>query len=156
LYFSLICNTRLRFHTPSVWCKVVAFGRTRNERIRPSCAGKKARDFGDRLRARIDELVNDPDRAALKKKVADFADHLKAQTDQFKKNGQFSGVYKALLKQIRQCSDQLRKNVAEAERKGTNWEIIKAEFARDLGSIYDDWLIFEEQLEGKINKTIIG
>jgi hypothetical protein len=29
---------------------------------------KKARDFTDRLRARIDELVNDPDQAALKKK----------------------------------------------------------------------------------------
>jgi hypothetical protein len=136
-----------------VWCKVAAFGPTRNERIRPSCAEKKARDFTDRLRARIDELANDPDQAALKKKVNDFVDDLKAHTDQFKKDGRFSDIHKAMLKQIRQRSDRLKKNVAEAERKGTNWEMIKAEFARDLGSIYDDWLIFEEDLEAKINKT---
>jgi hypothetical protein len=79
---------------------------------------------------------------------------LKAHTDQFKKDGRFSDVYEAMLKQIRQRSDRLKKNVAEAGRKGTNWEMIKAEFTRDLGSIYDDWLIFEEQLEAKINKTI--
>jgi hypothetical protein len=59
-----------------------------------------------------------------------------------------------MLKQIRQRSSRLRKNVVEAERRGMTRELIKAEFAPNFGSIYNNRLILEEELDAKTNKTI--
>jgi hypothetical protein len=96
--------------------------------------------------------MSDPDKTEFRKKLDEFSERLRARTEEFRKQGEFSDVHEALLNQIRQRNDALRKRVAETEQRGTAWDLIKAEFVRDYSSLFDDMLEFEERLDTAATK----
>ena len=91
--------------------------------------------------------MSDPDKAEFRKKLDELSDRLRARIAEFMEKGEFSDVHATLVNQIEQRNDALRKNVTEAEKKGTAWDLMKAEFVRDYSSLFDDVLEFEERLD---------
>jgi len=100
--------------------------------------------------------MNDPDKAEFRKKLDELADRLRARIEEFRQKGEFSDVHGALVSQIQQRNDALRKKVAEVENKGTAWDLMKSEFARDYSSLFDDVLEFEERLDAEAMKQRKG
>jgi hypothetical protein len=91
--------------------------------------------------------MSDPNQAEFRKKLDEFSERLRVRTEEFRKQGEFSDTHQALLNQIRQRNDALRNKVAEAEQKGTTWDLMKTEFVRDYSSLFDDMLEFEDRLD---------
>src|SRR5271166_4788646 len=96
--------------------------------------------------------MSDPDKVAFQSKLDELSDHLRAREDDFRKTGQFSDIHEAFLKRIQQRGDGLKKKVAQAERTGTTWELMKTELQRDYNSIFDDLLQLEERLDEEFMK----
>jgi hypothetical protein len=96
--------------------------------------------------------MSDPDKTAFRKKLDELSDRLHARMEEFRKKGEFSDIHEALMNQIRERNEELKKKVSEAEQKGTRWQLMKAEFARDYSSLFDDLLEFEERLDAEIMK----
>ena len=96
--------------------------------------------------------MSDPEIAALQKKLDDLSARLRARIEEFRQKGEFSDTHAALLKEIRQRNDALKSKVAEAGQKGTTWDLVKAEFARDYSSLFDDLLEIEERLDAEAMK----
>lgn len=72
---------------------------------------------------------------------------------EFDKKGEFSDTHRALLNQIRQRHDRLGKKVIEAEQMGMTWELMKTEYDRDLSSLFDELLLWEEGVDAEIMKN---
>lgn len=96
--------------------------------------------------------MNDADKAALERKLNELSDRLRARNIEFRKSGKFSDIHRALLTEIEDRSDALRKRVRDTEAVGSAWELIKAEFERDFSSLYDDLLQLEERLDSELMK----
>ncbi len=100
--------------------------------------------------------MSDVEKTALQSRLDELSDQLRTRMKEFTKSGEFSSVHKAVLTEIQHRSDALRRRVREAETKDSTWELIKAEFARDLSSLYDDLLQFEERLDSEATKKAFG
>jgi hypothetical protein len=96
--------------------------------------------------------MSDPDHAAFRKKLDDFSERLHARTEEFRRTGEFSDIHATLLNDIGRRNDALKSKVAEAEHKGKTWDLVKAELARDYGSLFDDLLQIEERLDAATMK----
>jgi hypothetical protein len=88
-----------------------------------------------------------PDIAAFRKKLDDLSTRLRARSEEFRRTGEFTDIHAKLLDEIHQRNDALKGKVAEAERKGTTWELVKAELARDYSSLFDNLLQIEARLD---------
>jgi deoxyadenosine/deoxycytidine kinase len=93
--------------------------------------------------------MNGDDQTAFCKQLDDFSHRLEARTREFEEKGEFSDTHEALLQQIHLRRDQLRAKVNAAIRQGTLWQIVRAEFARDYDSLFDDFLQLEERLNAE-------
>ncbi len=100
--------------------------------------------------------MDDTNRATFQQKLDEFTDRLRARTAEFRKTGEFADIHEALLKEIQQRNDALRKRVSETEAEGSAWQLMKAEFARDFSSLYDDLLEFEYRLDTETMKKNKG
>ena len=87
------------------------------------------------------------DQAEFRNKLNEFSDRLRRRAQEFRSKGEFSDTHETLLDEIQKRNDALTAKVSEAERSGTAWDLIKAEMARDLSSLYDDMLEIEERLD---------
>lgn len=94
----------------------------------------------------------DKDLAAFRKKLDDLSHLIDARRREFAQRGEFSDVHEALMSEIRQRQDRLRKKVDAASRDGTSWDLVKAEFTRDHSSIFDDLLLIQEMLDADVMK----
>jgi hypothetical protein len=92
------------------------------------------------------------DKAAFKKKLDELSRLIHAREKEFRQQGEFLDIHRALLEEIRQRNDALMKKVAEAEHRSSTWELVKAELARDYSSLLDDLLQFGERLDAEIMK----
>jgi len=81
------------------------------------------------------------------KKLNALAERIRMRKEEFQKTGEFSDTHRALANQIERRHGELRQRVAEEQRKGTAWDLIKAELTRDYSAIYDDLLTLEERLD---------
>jgi phosphoenolpyruvate-protein kinase (PTS system EI component) len=91
----------------------------------------------------------DEQEQALRKKLDELSERVRKSADQFKKSGEFSDVHRTLLTEIQHRNDALRERVRQAETAGSTWELIKAEFVRDISSLQDDLLEFEDRLDSE-------
>ena len=91
----------------------------------------------------------DKQEQALRKKLDELSERVRKSTEQFKKSGEFSDIHQTLLIKIQQRNDALRERVRQAETEGSTWELIKAEFVRDISSLQDDLLEFEDRLDSE-------
>jgi len=92
------------------------------------------------------------DVAAFRRKLDDLSHRIDVRTREFEQGGEFSDVHEALMSQIRQRQDKLKMKVDAAAREGMSWDLVKAEFTRDHGSILDDFLQLEERLDAEAMK----
>ena len=98
----------------------------------------------------------DKQEQALRKKLDELSERVCKSTEQFKKSGEFSDVHQTLLTEIQHRNDALRELVRQAEREGSTWELIKAEFVRDISSLQDDLLEFEDRLDSEAARATRG
>ncbi len=96
--------------------------------------------------------MTDTEKAALQSKLDELSDRLRRQEQELTKLGEFSDIRQALLTEIQHRSDALRRRVRKAEERGSTWELIKAELACDVSSLYDDLLEFEDRLDSDTMK----
>ena len=96
--------------------------------------------------------MSDVDKAGLERKLAELSDRLHARKQELRKFGEFVDIHQSLLTEIQQRSDALTSRVKETEAAGSVWELVKAEFARDFGSLYDDFLQIEDRLDSEAMK----
>ena len=96
--------------------------------------------------------TEDEELSTLQRKLDDLSHRLDARTREFSQSGEFSNVHEKLLGQIRQRHDGLKMRVDAAIRDGTKWDLVKAEFARDNSSIFDDLLQLDELLDAETMK----
>jgi hypothetical protein len=84
---------------------------------------------------------------AFRAEFDDLSRRIDVQTREFEQNGEFSHFHRELMKQINERHDLLRRQVENAAREGTPWDLVKAEFVRDFSSIFDNLLQLEERLD---------
>ena len=96
--------------------------------------------------------MSDLAKSELKSRLDELSTRLSAREAELRKSGEFSDVHRAVLTEIKQHSDALRRRVEDAESGGSAWELIRTEFARDFGSLYDDLLQLEERLDSEAMK----
>jgi hypothetical protein len=96
--------------------------------------------------------MGDLEKTALQRSLDEFSNRLARRIEELRKFGEFSGVHEAVLTEIEHRSNALKRRVREAETAGSTWELIKVEFSRDLSSLYDDLLQFEERLDTETTK----
>ncbi len=97
--------------------------------------------------------MSDVERTTLQSHLDKLSDRLRKRAEEFRRLGEFSDVHQALLTEIQERNDALRKRVKEAEAEGSAWELVKAELARDLSSLYDDLLQLEDRLDSETIKS---
>jgi len=93
------------------------------------------------------------DLTALRTKLDVLSRRLDVQTDEFQQSGEFLYLHRELMAKISKRHDSLRRRVETAARQGTTWDLIKAEFARDFSSIFDDLLLLEQRLEASMMRA---
>jgi hypothetical protein len=96
--------------------------------------------------------VSDVEKTVLESKLDEFSNRLRARNAELRKSGEFSDTHRALSTEIKQRSDALRKRVKQTETAGSAWELVKAKFARDFSSLYDDLLQLEDRLDSEVMK----
>jgi hypothetical protein len=96
--------------------------------------------------------MTDMEKTALQSKLDELSDRLRRRKEELTKLGEFSAIHQALLTEIQHRSDAVRRRVRETEQEGLTWQLIKAEMARDLSSLYDDLLQFEDRLDSEAMK----
>jgi len=96
--------------------------------------------------------MSDPDITSFRKKLDDLSARLHARSEELRRTGEFRDIHAKLLDEIHHRNDALKGKVAEAERKGTTWELVKAGLARDYSSLFDDLLQVEARLDAATMK----
>jgi hypothetical protein len=91
--------------------------------------------------------MTDPEKSTFRKKLDELSARLHARANEFRQKGEFSDTHEALLNRIQQHHEALSKKVAEAEAKGTTWDLVKTELERDYSALFDNLLEFEERLD---------
>ncbi len=89
---------------------------------------------------------------ALQYKLDKLSAQLRRRKEELAKFGEFSDIHQTLLTDIQDRSDALRRRVRKAEERGSTWELIKAELALDVSSLYDDFLELEDRLDSDTMK----
>jgi len=84
----------------------------------------------------------------------ELSERVNEQSDAFGKRGEFSDGHRALLIQIERRRRALRERVRQAEKSGSTWELIKAEFVRDFSSLRDTLFQYVERLDSEANKKL--
>ena len=97
--------------------------------------------------------MNDVEKTDLEGKLHELSERLQARDAELRKSGEFSDIHRALLAKIQRRSDSLRRRVKETEAAGSSWDLVKAEFARDFSSLYDDLLQLEDRLDSDAMKN---
>jgi len=97
--------------------------------------------------------MRDAETATFDRKLNEFSDRLKARTEEFGRSGGFSDVHRAMLRDIQQRNEKLRRKVKEAETGRSVWELIKTEVVRDYNALFDDLLQFEDGLDAEFERA---
>ncbi len=66
-----------------------------------------------------------------------YSQRLEQKLRAMRLHGDFPGIHADLPSDMRQRQRLLQERVSEAIRSGRFWEIVKAEYARDYGSLFD-------------------
>ncbi len=88
----------------------------------------------------------------LQYKLDKLAALLRRRKEELTKFGEFSDIHQTLLTEIQDRSDALRKRVTKAEESGSTRKLIRAELARDVSSLFDDFLMLEDRLDANMMK----
>ncbi|MDX3967160.1 MAG: hypothetical protein QHD01_11245 [Bradyrhizobium sp.] len=96
--------------------------------------------------------MGDFEKTDLRSRLNELSDRLSAREAELRKYGEFSEEHRLLLTEMQRRSDALRRRVEEAESGGSAWQLIRTEFARDFGSLYDDLLQLEDRLDSEAVK----
>lgn len=89
-------------------------------------------------------------REAFRKELDSLSRRLQTLTERFREPGKFSEEHQALLDRMQRDKDRLATRLSDAERMGTDWDLIKAEFAGDWNSLLANVVLLEEQLDARI------
>lgn len=90
--------------------------------------------------AATDRLPDPPDQSAI-------AARIEGKVREFHDLGEFAEVRDALHDDIQQHFQDLQKKVDAATRSGSTWKLVRAQFARDVGTIFDHFLESLERLD---------
>jgi hypothetical protein len=89
--------------------------------------------------------------ADLARELEELSRRLESRIREFTTSGQLSSVDNS-TREIREHEAKLKGKVDEALRKGTAWEIIKAEFMRDYETLFDNFTRWEARLDAGLSK----
>lgn len=95
------------------------------------------------------EPMSEPEHDRMQARLDAFGRLLDARTREFKETGEFSDQRQLLISQIRGSHDRMQARLASAKASGSSWDLIRVEFERDLGSIYDDLLLLNNRLDAE-------
>ena len=90
--------------------------------------------------------------AALHEKLDSFSRRLDARARELRERGEFADVHETFVKPILERRDQFRKKLDSAIRNGTDWDLIKVEFTRDIESLISEFARMEERLDAETMK----
>ena len=96
--------------------------------------------------------MSDFEETDLKGRLNELSHRLSAREAEHRNSGKFSDVHRALLAEMQQRSEALRRRVEDAESGSLVWGLIKTEFSRDFSSLYDDFLQLEDRLDSEAMK----
>ncbi len=88
----------------------------------------------------------------LQYKLDKLSAQLRRRKEELTQFGEFSDIHQALLTEIQDRHDALRKRVTKAEESGSTRQLIRTELARDVSSLYDDFLELEDRLDAGMMK----
>ncbi len=88
----------------------------------------------------------------LRYKLDKLSAQLRRRKEELTQFDEFSDIHQALLTEIQDRHDVLRMRVEKAEESGSTRELIRAELARDVSSLFDDFLELEDRLDAGMMK----
>jgi hypothetical protein len=100
------------------------------------------------LESRI-EPMSETEHDRMQARLEAFGRLLDARAREFKQTGEFSDQHELLISQIRGRYDLMQARLASAKASGSSWDLIRVEFERDLGSVYDDLLLLNNRLDAE-------
>ena len=78
------------------------------------------------------------DLATFRRELDEFSSRLDQRIQEFRERGRFSDLDQEFLTKAQDRVDRLRTRVAEAEKHGTAWDLLKAETERDFTALAED------------------
>jgi hypothetical protein len=85
--------------------------------------------------------------AKFGKDLDSLAQRIEKRVQELKNSGRFPEDFEGAANDIRTDQQRLRDRVDDAIRSGSEWSIMKAELARDYGSLSDNALSFERRID---------
>ena len=92
----------------------------------------------------------DLSREAFRKELDSLSRRLQTLAAESREGGKLSEAHQALLDRMQRDKDRLAMRLSDTERMGTNWDVIKPEFAGEWNSLLADVVLLEDQLDPKI------
>jgi hypothetical protein len=89
---------------------------------------------------------------ALKARLDEIGRRVDAKIRELKERGQFTDVHEAFNASVRKRQAALGKKVDAALAKGTSWDLMEAEFERDLGGLSGEMLQWVERMDTEAAK----
>jgi hypothetical protein len=89
------------------------------------------------------------DLAAFRREFDEFSSRLDARIREFREKGRFSDLDHQFLTKAKDRADRLKASVAEAEKHGTPWDLLRAEAARIFNGLTDDVAAFERRFDAE-------
>lgn len=89
------------------------------------------------------------DFAGRERQLAELSRRIEERIGQLKRFGRFPDAFENTRVEIEAHQRALRDRLATAIRSGHEWQIVKAELARDYASLSDNMLAFEQQIEAE-------
>jgi len=87
--------------------------------------------------------------AAFRREFDEFSSRLDMRIREFREKGRFSDLDHRFLTKAQDRADRLEARVAEAEKHGTAWDLLKTEARRDFHALADDVEIFGRRFDAE-------
>lgn len=87
------------------------------------------------------------DRLSAPAEPSEIAARIDGKVREFHELGEFAHIRDAIHDDIQQHFQALQRKVDAAARSGSTWKLIRAQFARDVGTIFDHFLESLERLD---------
>jgi hypothetical protein len=97
--------------------------------------------------------MSDPERDQMRARLDDLSRRIDARTREFHERGEMSDLHRSLMRRIQERQDRMQSKLASAEAGGKGWDVIRTEFDRDFGSLYDDLLQLDETLDADASRS---
>ena len=86
---------------------------------------------------------------AFRRELDEFSSRLDMRIREFREKGRFSDLDHHFLAKAQHRADRLRAHIAEAEKHGTAWDLLKAQATRDFNALADDVEVFERRFDAE-------